>query len=134
MQQSRHLSIKNRYITGVPVYIQFQKIGGLLCSGTTPQARYPVFLRGLNCGGVRPSKAAPWVTLLVYPTMCGWSVSQPFLSRAEPFLSRFRRFSAQKRLATYSFYGKWRFWAVLACFLVFNRYRLEIGVAAPSND
>ena len=48
---------------------------------------------GPNCGGVRPYKATPWVTLLVYPTMCGWSVSQPFLSRSlavlQPFLSRF---------------------------------------------
>ena len=30
---------------------------------------------GPNCGGVRPYKATPWVTLVVYPTMCGWSVS-----------------------------------------------------------
>ena len=30
---------------------------------------------GPNYGGVRPYKATPWVTLVVYPTMCGWSVS-----------------------------------------------------------
>ena len=29
---------------------------------------------GPNYGGVRPYKATPWVTLVVYPTMCGWSV------------------------------------------------------------
>ena len=26
---------------------------------------------GPDCGGVRPYMATPWVTLLVYPTMCG---------------------------------------------------------------
>ena len=30
---------------------------------------------GPDCGGVLPYKATPWVTLVVYPTMCGWSVS-----------------------------------------------------------
>jgi hypothetical protein len=30
---------------------------------------------GPNCGGVRPYEATPWVTLLIYPNMCGWSVS-----------------------------------------------------------
>ena len=26
---------------------------------------------GPDCGGVRPYMATPWVTLLVYPIMCG---------------------------------------------------------------
>ena len=44
---------------------------------------------GPKCGGVRPYKATPRVTLLVYPTMCGRSVSQPFLSRYSAVPKRF---------------------------------------------
>jgi hypothetical protein len=66
---------------------------------------------GPNCGGVRPYKATPWVTLLVYISNHVWL--ERFLAVPQPFLSRLcavsRRFSAKKRLATYSLYGKWRF-------------------------